>query len=548
MRRLIVLIVLLVLAQPAWTQGFQQDDRPLVVFVEDARLLRTSSVTDEGVDGISRLSQFFVAQGARTAFVRLTNAIPEDARVIVMARPRQALPPEYLARIYLQLARGAHLLLAIDPPGHLGGRPDAQTGGLSQLLTLDYGVTLLNGLLIEPQFTLDSIQQVLSTYNYVWGDSVPHPIFEPLTRYELPVRVWGARPLRVEPFGVDSFAYALLTSPPVYAETAPESLAQQATLPLELNLEVDPQGLLNVAAVGINTHTGSRLAVIGDGEAVLNGFGLSMIGETGIPRYPGNYVLLERIVAWLMERDEFPPLPTGLTWLELDGEPFDWTEARPTVTDSEDDAAEGALNLTALYSFRNDQFTYMLLETAAPPMPETLVAINIDINQDARPDRSLLLQLGQAVAREGINTPEPLPDAAIHIGAVIELRVPRRVTDGNIISVCVSSALAPTTEPVDCTENPFIPVTSPDRDPINVRSPRELIVTVIGSSGVNMRERPDLESSIVTSFSVGTEFAAVGRNLAGDWILAQDGRYRGWLANVVVQVNGDIDTLPVVIP
>ncbi len=547
MRVLILLFGLLILTQPGLTQGTQQDTRPHVVFVEDARLLQVASVTDNGPDGVSRLGEMFIAQGARTSWIRLTDALPEDTRVIVMVRPRQSLPADYLARIWLQMARGAHLLLAIDPPGQLGARPDPQNNGLDRLLTLDYGVSLLNGLLIEPWFTLGTIREVETSYLFADGDPVPNPIFEPITRYDLPVRLWGARPIRVEPFGIDSEAAALLLASPLYAETTAETLRLSEPTPLELNIETDPQGLMNVAAVGQNTRTGSRIAIIGDGEFLQNGFGLSIIGGSTIPRYAGNTILAQRIVSWLLELDEFPDLPEGLTWLALDGDPTEWESFAPSLTDDAADSSLDLLNLVQVKSFRNDSFVYIELETAAPPSAETQVDIEIDRNRDQRADVIISMQPGRVFAQVGTAEAALVYDAEMAVGQVIELRLPRRLMDGDILSVCLSSArdLA-FPQPPDCSESSFAPITVAEIDPVNVRTPREVMLTVTGSNAVNMRVRPGLSANVVNTFTFGAEFAVLGRNDTSDWIYAQDARWTGWFSTAVVRINGDLAALPVI--
>lgn len=544
MRRLMILLLtLLVLAQP----GLAQDARPLVVFVEDARVLQTSSVTDNGPDGVTRLGEMFVRQGARTAFVRLTDALPEDAQVIVLVRPRGSMPAAYLARIWLQMERGAGLLLAIDPPGHVNARPEGQNSGLDRLLTLDYGVSLLNGLLIEPWFTLGTIREVQTSYLYAHGASVPHPIFDPLARYELPVRLWGARPLAVEPFGIDSQAASLLQTTPLYAETSPTTLALQEPTPLEINLEADPQGLMNVAAVGENVRSGSRIAIIGDGEFVQNGFGLSYIGDSTIPRYAGNYVLTDRIIAWLLQNEAYPDLPDGLTWVAVDGDRAEWENVAVAVNDSLDDSTVNALNLTQIKAFRNESFIYMALETAASPSPDLRVEIEIDRNRDRQPDVVLSFHSSGVLAQSGVDEPAPVLDAAMGIGDMTELRLPRRLAEGDILSVClVSTRDLAFPQPPDCADAPVAVPSVGDRDPVNVRTPRQIIATVTGSNSVNLREAPGIDSPVLTTASFGAEFAVIGRDATAEWFRVQDARWTGWLSGLVVRVNGDVDLLPIV--
>ena len=79
---------------------------------------------------------------------------------------------------------------------------------------------------------------------------IPNPVTLPLLTYNVPVQMWGARALRVEPFGLNNSAVPLLTTYNAFNETARNVLRQEA--PLGINIGEDNTGLLTAAAIGIN--------------------------------------------------------------------------------------------------------------------------------------------------------------------------------------------------------------------------------------------------------------------------------------------------------
>ncbi|MBK8025317.1 MAG: hypothetical protein IPK19_28995 [Chloroflexi bacterium] len=152
------MLFMLASAFPAPAQPLSQgtDEMPHVVFIEEPRDLAMASVTDTGPDGLTRLADLFRDQGALVEWIRLRDDISADVDVIVLVRPRRALGAEDLARIWKQVGAGASLLVAVDPNGFQGGTTESERGGLSTLTTLDQGITLREGILIEPWFTHDS--------------------------------------------------------------------------------------------------------------------------------------------------------------------------------------------------------------------------------------------------------------------------------------------------------------------------------------------------------------------------------------------------------
>jgi hypothetical protein len=72
-----------------------------------------------------------------------------------------------------------------------------------------------------------------------------------------------------------------------------------------LNIGDDPQGRLVLGTVATHNVTGSRVAIIGDSEIFQSGFGLDeMFRPRRIQTFPGDYIFVQRLLAWLMELPE----------------------------------------------------------------------------------------------------------------------------------------------------------------------------------------------------------------------------------------------------
>lgn len=309
-RRLLAAILALVLPLAGVVAPSKAQQAPLVVFVVD-NTLETASVIDPGPDGLTRLRDIFQGLGARTAYIRLDEPIPAEAQVVVIVRPWRATPNDVVARLFIHIAHGGHVLWAVDPTGHVRSRADTSRGALAQLVQTDYGVQLLDGFVWMPWFSRASIAEQITTF--AWSAPLPgtdHPVIQPLVEHHLPVMTWGARPVGVEPVGVESFGWALLGMTGGYGETNPQVFHTADPAPFELNLDADLQGVIPIAALAEQTGYGSRLALLGDSEIVQNNFGLDQ-GLDGSALYPGNRVLVERLAAWLLElpEDEWPDLP-----------------------------------------------------------------------------------------------------------------------------------------------------------------------------------------------------------------------------------------------
>ena len=284
--RILALICLLMPLLASVASLAQTDDAqsPLVVFVEEPSL-QIASVTDSGPDGLTRLAEMFKRLGARTTWQRLRDPLPDDTAVVVLVRPRRVLSADYLARIWQVVGSGKNLLLAVDPQGLLGTNTEVANWGLGRLLALDEGISVYNGILIEPWFSNQSFGELFGAFSYGYADPGANAITEPLQRYDLPVALWGARPLMIDSLGTDSQAWPLVSALPLYVETATDIFPRGGDpgQPFQLNLDQDRQGQVNVVGIGENHVVGSRVALLGDSEIVQNAYGLAQ-SDAGVPR------------------------------------------------------------------------------------------------------------------------------------------------------------------------------------------------------------------------------------------------------------------------
>lgn len=551
LRLFIMLLALCVLLSAAVPPGLAQDQRPNVAFILDNDL-RAISVSDNGPDGLTRLGELFLAQNTRNRIIRLDDPIPTDVDVVVLIGPQRRLQVEHVARLWQHLANGGNLLLALDPLGQ--ANTETTRSGLNTLFTLDYGVSLTDALLVEPWFSLESVQDLSTSYLFAAPDYVTdHPIVAPLLAYDVPVLLWGARSFQVEAFGPDSSAASLLFTRRPYGEADIANIAREQA-ELEINIGTDILGEQTIGAIAENSLTGSRIAILGDSELFQNGYGLAVTGSAA-PRYPGNRVFVERLLGWLLERpvEDWPTLPRNITWLALDGQGDDWANQTQlsTLQDDTGDASADAYDIQQVTGLRNEDYLYMRIETAAPPDPASTVSLSFDTTINSQPDIVVMAQAeGTTFRLVEDDTAAPLNDASIAIADEIEIRVPLRVINSGIripILCLIPPGVAPDDASVDCTEGNFNVPSATAEDAFDLRGLADGPLATLRTSGtVNLREGPDTTYGVVTVLSNGQVLAATGRNEAGDWVQVQNARYTGWVADFLLLSNHDLLSLPVV--
>lgn len=528
-------------------QAQQLGDGPLVVFVSDARL-RTRQVEDLGFDGVSRLAQMCVQMGARVQSVNLDAPIPEEAKVVILVGPQTRLAGDQLGRLWAHLEHGNHLLLALDPllfPDS-AGHP---AGGLARLLGNDYGIGLLDTFLMEPWFSVDTISDVDTSYLFSYGsDSVDHLISNPLHIYEVPVQLWGARNILVASLGPGYVAMPFLYTHSPYAESRYADIIRE-TIPLEFNEGEDMVGKFVVGAIAENYAMGSRLVVFGDSELLQNGYGLAIRSGAGEPLNPGNWMLLERTMAWLLDIpvDDWPDPPFSESWLAVDGGAQGWEQDRAAIIVDDNDMNRGSYDLRQVRTLSNIDYMYFLAETVEPAQAETLITLSVDFNLDGTAEATVFAKVDgvQVTDQDGIET--VVPDARLVAGEALELRLPLRIIQGDnirILDFCIGDLEAE--QPVDCLAEPFFVPELGIEEPL-LRHPDDMRVTIrVVTSRVNLYFGPSLAWPEVGTVWNGQVLAAVGQDATGEWVYVQSARSTGWIRMDLVIGNGDLGELPVV--
>jgi hypothetical protein len=540
MRRLIFLI----LCSGLWTLGslvIAQDAAPIQVAFIENRQLRTTSITDPGEDGITRLAEIFRALGAETQFLRLDEPIPTETDLVVMVRPSRRLSPVQNIRLWQHLQRGKHLLLALDPD-HMAGIQATMAGsGLNNLLLLEYGLGVQNSTLIEPWLSLDQLASLARLWSRAQiEDHGVHPVIAPLQRYDLPLQTWGAASIKLEPLGLDSLARPLFFTETPYGETSADALRQTGDNPppLVLNIGEDLQGRLLVGGLAVNYRSGSRLALLGDSEMLQNLYGLAYeTSGSNIPRFPGNRILAERLAAWLMGLPEeaWPPLPGGITWLALDGAADDWEEIGAQVDDALLDAP--ANDIQSARAFQNDQYVYILLQ-AFNITPDLRLEFTA---QDFSIARQVIYEQGGFYSLEAESGRSQLPDAGIALGDYIEIRLPRRALG----SATAFSRICVGLDNADCIEDPLTIQTASTLDPVPVRPLNVPLASVANSA--NLRLGPATNTRVQVTLPPRTQLTPLGRDSSGEWILLRNGRWQGWINIPLLNMNIEAERLPVIV-
>ncbi|MBK8025318.1 MAG: SH3 domain-containing protein [Chloroflexi bacterium] len=383
---------------------------------------------------------------------------------------------------------------------------------------------------------------------------MPHPITDPLRKYDLPLYLWGARPVWAEPFGPHSFGWSLAVAEPWFAEANPRVYpsTRSEPEPFALNIGADRQGRLSVAAIGENARTGARVALLGDAEWVQNGFGLRTDSSGNV--LAGNWLLAQRLTAWLMRREASLELPDGILWLAMDGKSDDWEAngaAAGVVDDVTGDAFLAAYDIASVHGLRTDSYAYLRIDPRMPPQNGARVSLDFDPNRDGRPEATLVFDRTGATIGIGDGARQPIPDAAFAAGSVIELRIPLRLVNPvtALTNLCLSldDGAGATVEP-DCVDAPLLIPLSADADAAPLRAVPGTPLATVTSDGVNranVRSDPGAGANVVSSLGVNSIVAVLGRSEANDWYYVQTAAVEGWVSGLALTFAGDPAQIPV---
>ncbi|MFN8527799.1 MAG: hypothetical protein U0670_04230 [Anaerolineae bacterium] len=550
-----------------------QSRQPYVVFVEEYSTLRMASLTDPGPDGLTRLAETFREYGARTGFLPLDRALPDDVAVLVLVRPRAPLPGAFLARIYEAMSRGVNVLIALDPARHMGANPDGARSGLNGLLGGDYGIGLQDVFLVEPNFTANSVTRLETSFSLAHASTVSNPVIEPLLRYQIPVQLWGARSLDVSALTITSEGFPLIAANPYYGESdlaffATPTLEGAATatpqptpangrplptpIPRGYQIDLDLRGQLNVGALGINMANGSRVAVLTDGELPENDYGLALSRQDGLALHVGNRILIDRLAGWLLgvDPESYLPLPAGFVYISIDGQPEDWAASLISVPDPVGDSSLVGYDMADMTAFRDSHYLYVRVGTGTDETlkPATQLILTLETNADGTPAVQIRADASGVMIDRG-GERQPVLDGAASVGTVLEARIPLRETgEVNMLpQVCLqpNMSMAFPAAP-DCSDSPVPVIQRAQLDPAPLLLPADMLAVPRTSGTVNIRSAPDQTLDNIL-FRAGDReiFRVLGRNADGTWLEVENARVHGWITASLTQTNGDVSLLPV---
>lgn len=442
-----------------------------IVFIDDPALQTASLLNEEG-DGVSRLASMFRELGGEVMSAPLSEPLP-DAEVIVLIRPRRPLESDQLARLWLAIENGANLLIALDPSGQARVNSEVQDRGIARLLMEEYGLKLLDGFLVAPTFTNESVRELDTSMLSVRGENVPigsgaHSIIAPLLDYEIAVTTWGARSLQTGAFGINSRATPLLYTENAYGETNRNIFRDSDAAPLVYESDSDVTGRLYVAGVGENSRLQNRIALITDGDMLVNGYGLARDANNRW-LHIGNAIFASRLTAWLMELPEaaYPPLPPDFTYIRVDGDGREWDSSIPTINDRGTDFPNARYNLRGIRAFYNDRSLYVLIETTAPADAASQVGFQFDKDGNGVADTFVVVEQHR-IFLQSEGAVGVLAEGRAAFGDSIEVRLPLSFV-GTTFTVCLSAPQGVLTgesasaDP-DCSDGTIQAVEVPQRD------------------------------------------------------------------------------------
>jgi hypothetical protein len=334
-------------------------------------------------------------------------------------------------------------------------------------------------------------------------------------------------------------AYPLLFTDTAFGETNRNVFRPQDPEPFQLNIGQDKQGRLLLGGIAENKINGSRVALLGDSEIVQNIFGLTRRSTNDArPRYPGNYIFAERLAGWLLglPEEQWPSVLLGFTSIKLDGNFDDWDKSVvPLVTK---DVSQSAVH--QVRAFYNDQYLYVLIETANTPSIPTNITITM---QDVSGNRSFELDENQVELVDDKGNKTLLPDADMRVDQAIEVRLPRHTLTGidAILSICLNKGDPSVKQ--NCLEQLSRPPLLTDIDLVPVRptfGPEAFLL-----NDGNLHNSPDVKDVTLTTLPGRTLLKLIGRTKAGDWVKVYNGRWEGWISVPLLAFNADINALPV---
>lgn len=163
------------------------------------------SIDDAGENGMAEMRRALEGDNYEVKALNLMKSgkIPEDASLVVLAGPRGSVSTGEQKVLRSWMARGGRMIIMLDPES---------AGGMENLLG-DWGITLLNGVVVDPRsfYFVDPLTPIPS-----YGD---HPVTADLAKQRVGVLFPGARALELGKVRGATVTPLLRTTPESWLET-----------------------------------------------------------------------------------------------------------------------------------------------------------------------------------------------------------------------------------------------------------------------------------------------------------------------------------------
>jgi ABC-type uncharacterized transport system involved in gliding motility auxiliary subunit len=255
-------------------------DKPVLYFLTGEG---EHDIENAGEGSYTRARQVLESKNyvVKTLNLQAENAIPEDARAVVVAGPLVPLAENSVALIRSYLDNGGSLMLLSNPVPltQFDDQPDL----LADTLSSDWGITLNNDIVVDTNSPSSPFFAV--GYQYA-----AHPITEKMQGVGAIFPY--ARSLSVGSVDIETAPIALvLTIDQSWGETDFGALEGQQALAFDQ--EVDIIGPMTLAAAAENSTTGSRVVV----------FGNSAFAQDDNFDFSGNGDMFVNAVDWVSEEE-----------------------------------------------------------------------------------------------------------------------------------------------------------------------------------------------------------------------------------------------------
>ena len=255
-------------------------DKPVLYFLTGEGEHDTENPSNEAYTRVRQVleSKNYVVN---TLNLQAENSIPEDARAIIVAGPLVPLTENSVNIIKSFLEDGGSLLFLSNPAPltQFGEEPDL----LAEYLATDWGITLNNDMVVDPNSTSSPFFAVGAQYS-------THPITEKMQG--IAAIFPYSRSITIDAENSTTNPTALvLTIDQSWGDTDFSAIEGQSTLAFDEGSDL--LGPMTLAAIAENTATDSRIAI----------FGSSTFAQDENFGFSGNGDMFVNTVDWLAEQE-----------------------------------------------------------------------------------------------------------------------------------------------------------------------------------------------------------------------------------------------------